>query len=99
MWIHMERQKTGTPECVWLMEIPLSIIEKYKGMDSNGKLLPIPAKESMNSYLKKMSVMCDINRPIVFHKASFGSIICLSQGIPTETVSKIMGHRHITITQ
>lgn len=41
MWIHTERQKTGTPECVRLMEIPLSIIEKYKGMDDNGKLLPM----------------------------------------------------------
>lgn len=39
--------------------------------------------------------------PILFHVArhTFGSIICLSQGIPIETVSKIMGHRHITTTQ
>lgn len=39
--------------------------------------------------------------PILFHQArhTFGSIICLSQGIPIETVSKIMGHRHITTTQ
>ena len=50
---------------------------------------------------EKMSVMCGINRPISFHQArhTFGSIICLSQGIPIETVSKIMGHRHITTTQ
>ena len=47
------------------------------------------------------AVMCGINRPISFHQArhTFGSIICLSQGIPIETVSKIMGHRHITTTQ
>lgn len=69
MWIHTERQKTGTPECVRLMEIPLSIIEKYKGMDDNGKLLPMLTKESMNRHLKKMSVMCGINRPISFHQA------------------------------
>ena len=79
----------------------MSIIEKYKGMDSNRKLLPMLTKESMNRHLKKMSVMCGINRPISFHQArhTFGSIICLSQGIPIETVSKIMGHRHITTTQ
>ena len=77
------------------------IIEKYKDMDSDGKLLPMLTKESMNRHLKKMSVMCGINRPISFHQArhTFGSIICLSQGIPIETVSKIMGHRHITTTQ
>ena len=101
LWIHTERQKTGTPECIRLMEIPLNIIEKYKDMDSDGKLLPMLTKESMNRHLKKMSVMCGINRPISFHQArhTFGSIICLSQGIPIETVSKIMGHRHITTTQ
>ena len=58
-------------------------------------------KESMNIHLKKMAVMCGINRPISFHQAkhTFGSIICLSQGIPIETVSKIMGHKHIKTTQ
>ena len=101
LWIHTERLKTGTPECVRLMEIPLAILEKYRGMDANGKLLPMLTKESMNRHLKKMAVMCGINRPISFHQArhTFGSIICLSQGIPIETVSKIMGHKHIKTTQ
>ncbi len=99
LWIHTERQKTGTPECIRLMEIPLAILEKYKGMDTGGRLLPMLTKESMNIHLKKMAVMCGINRPISFHQArhTFGSIICLSQGIPIETVSKIMGHKHIKI--
>ena len=101
LWIHTERLKTGTPECVRLMEIPLAILEKYRGMDANGKLLPMLTKESMNRHLKKMAVMCGIDRPISFHQArhTFGSIICLSQGIPIETVSKIMGHKHIKTTQ
>ena len=101
LWIHTERLKTGTPECVRLMEIPLAILEKYRGMDADGKLLPMLTKESMNRHLKKMSVMCGINRPISFHSSrhTFGSIICLSQGIPIETVSKIMGHKHIKTTQ
>ena len=49
------------------MEIPLAILEKYKGMDANGKLLPLLTQESMNIHLKKMAVMCGINRPISFH--------------------------------
>ena len=38
---------------------------------------------------------------VLFHQSrhTFGSIICLSQGIPIETVSKIMGHKHIKTTQ
>ena len=79
----------------------MAILEKYRGMDANGKLLPMLTKESMNIHLKKMAVICGINRPISFHQAkhTFGSIICLSQGIPIETVSKIMGHKHIKTTQ
>ena len=48
-----------------------------------------------------MVVMYGINRRISFHQArhTFGSIICLSQGIPIETVSKSMGHKHIKTTQ
>ena len=70
------QKKTGTPECVRLMEIPLAILEKYKGMDANGKLLPLLTQESMNIHLKKMAVMCGINRPISFHcgrHINFGS--------------------------
>lgn len=101
LWIHTERQKTGTPECIRLMEIPLNIIEKYKDMDSDGKLLPMLTKESMNRHLKKMSVMCGINRPISFHQRrhSFATLICLSNGVPIETISKMMGHYSIRTTQ
>lgn len=101
MWIHTERQKTGTPECVRLMEIPLSIIEKYKGMDDNGKLLPMLTKESMNRHLKKMSVMCGINRPISFHlsRHTFATTVYLCNGGTIEALSKILGHKHISTTQ
>ena len=42
-----------------------------------------------------------IKKHVTFHlsRHTFGSIICLSQGIPIETVSKIMGHKHIKTTQ
>lgn len=38
---------------------------------------------------------------VLFHQArhSFASQICLSQGVPIETVSKAMGHRNISTTQ
>lgn len=101
LWIETRRQKTGTPENVRLLDIAVRIIEKYRGMDSGGKLFPMLTKESMNIHLKKMAVQCDITRNLSFHMArhSFASQICLSQGVPIETVSKAMGHKNISTTQ
>lgn len=101
LWIQTERQKTGTPEVVRLMELPLSIIEKYRGMAPDGRLFPMLTKESMNRHLKKMAEMCGIERDVSLHDArhTFASVICLSQGVPIETLSKVMGHKHIKTTQ
>lgn len=101
LWIETRRQKTGTPENVRLLDIAVKIMEKYRGMAPEGKLFPMLTKESMNIHLKKMAVQCGIDRNLSFHVArhSFASQICLSQGVPIETVSKAMGHRNISTTQ
>ena len=40
-------------------------------------------------------------QPISFHTArhTFATTLCLSQGIPLSTVSKMLGHKQITTTQ
>lgn len=101
LWIETRRQKTGTPENVRLLDIAVKIMEKYRGMAPEGKLFPMLTKESMNIHLKKMAVQCGIDRNLSFHMArhSFASQVCLSLGVPIETVSKAMGHRNISTTQ
>ena len=101
LWIETKRQKTGTPENVRLLDIAVKIIEKYKGMAAEDRLFPMLTKESMNRHLKKMAGQCGISRNLSFHMArhSFASQICLSQGVPIETVSKAMGHKNISTTQ
>lgn len=101
LWIETRRQKTGTPENVRLLDIAVKIMEKYRGMAPDGKLFPMLTKESMNIHLKKMAVQCGIDRNLSFHMArhSFASQVCLSLGVPIETVSKAMGHRNISTTQ
>lgn len=100
-WIRTQRQKTGTVENVLLLDIPLSIIRKYQGMAADSKLFPMLTHGSVTFHLKKIAARCGISRNVTFHQArhSFASVICLSLGVPIETVSRIMGHKNITTTQ
>lgn len=100
-WIRTKRQKTGTVENVMLLDIPLSIIRKYQGVAAGGKLFPMLTHGSLTFHLKKIAARCGINRNVTFHQArhNFASVICLSLGVPIETVSRVMGHKNITTTQ
>lgn len=101
LWIETTRQKTGTPENILLLDIAVKLIEKYKGTAKHKKLFPMLHNTSINPHLKKIAKQCGINRRLTYHMArhTFASQICLSQGVPIETVSKAMGHKNISTTQ
>lgn len=101
LWIETTRQKTGTPCEIPLMEIPLQIIEKYKGLAPDGKLLPILSCGRLNKNLKVIAQLCGIKHKLIFHagRHTYASEICLSQGVPIETVSRMLGHRDLRSTQ
>ena len=101
LWIETFRQKTQTPENVLLLDVAVKLIEKYRGMAPDGKLFPMLHNTSMNPHLKKIAKQCGIQRNLTFHMSrhTFGSLVCLSQGVPIETVSRAMGHKNITTTQ
>lgn len=54
-----------------------------------------------NGNLKKITKICGIERNITFHMArhSYASLITLSQGVPMETVSRMLGHRDLRATR
>lgn len=103
LWIHTYRQKTSTPTKIPLLDIPLQIIEKYKDhfLCQNGKLLPIFSNQKMNAYLKEIAALSSINKELTFHCArhTFATTVTLSNGVPIESVSKMLGHTNITTTQ
>ena len=96
-----KRQKTNTDVNVPLLDIPKMILKKYKGKLPNGKILPVISNQKLNAYLKEIADICGIKKNLTFHLArhTFASVVCISQGVPIETVSKIMGHRNISTTQ
>ena len=101
VWLRTRRQKTDTSVDVPLLEIPLMILQKYKGQLTAGKLLPVPSNQKCNDYLKEIAAICGIDKELTFHMArhTFSTTVTLSNGVPIETVSKMLGHRNIRTTQ
>lgn len=100
-WIVAKRQKTGVEYRVRLLDIPLAIIEKYKGQMPDGKVLDVPDKMTIHSGLNAIAKRCGITKKLGIHvsRHTFASLITLSEGVPIESVSKMLGHEHITTTQ
>ncbi|WP_295795888.1 site-specific integrase [Mucilaginibacter sp.] len=104
IWIATNRQKTNEPVRVPLLPKALAIIEKYKGHPqaiAEGKVLPTLSNQKLNSYLKEIADTCDITKPLTFHIArhTFATTVTLTNGVPIETVSKLLGHSKLTTTQ
>lgn len=103
-WIFTHRQKTDTASKIPLLPIPEMIIEKYTNhpkCNVENTLLPILSNQRMNSYLKEIADVCGINKDLTFHTArhTFATTVTLSNGVPIESVSKMLGHTNITTTQ
>lgn len=103
-WIFTNRQKTDTRSNIPLLPIAAEIIEKYKHHPqclNEEKLLPILSNQKMNSYLKEISGVCEINKELTFHIArhTFATTVTLTNGVPIESVSKMLGHKNLRTTQ
>lgn len=104
IWIMTNRQKTNEPVKVPLLPKALAIVEKYKGHPqalAERKVLPTLSNQKLNSYLKEIADTCDITKPLTFHIArhTFATTVTLTNGVPIETVSKLLGHSKLTTTQ
>lgn len=103
-WIFTSRQKTETASRIPLLPIAEMIIEKYRNHQyciNKGVLLPVMSNQKMNSYLKEIADFCSIPKELTYHIArhTFATTITLTNGVPIETVSKMLGHTSIKTTQ
>ncbi len=55
----------------------------------------------MNSYLKTIADSCAINKNLTYHLArhTFATTVTLTNGVPIESVSKMLGHKSLKTTQ
>lgn len=103
-WIFKNRQKTDTKSKIPVLPIAQEIIQKYSDHPkclNEDSVLPILTNQKMNAYLKEIGDLCDISKEITFHMArhTFATSVTLTNGVPIETVSKMLGHKNIQTTQ
>jgi site-specific recombinase XerD len=103
-WIFKNRQKTDTASKIPLLPMAQEIINKYAEhpvCKNEKRLLPILTNQKMNAYLKEIADVCEIKKELTFHIArhTFATTVTLSNGVPLETVSKMLGHTSLKTTQ
>lgn len=103
-WVISNRQKTGTPIRIPILPKAWEIIQNYSNNPRskfNGTIFPVISNQKLNSYLKEVADLCAINKNLTFHLArhTFATTVTLSNGVPIESVSKMLGHTSIKTTQ
>lgn len=103
-WIKTKRTKTKTNANIPLLPIPKSIILKHANLEQlkpDDMIFEMYSNQKTNQYLKEIARLAKIDKNVTFHIArhTFATTVTLQNGIPIETVSKMLGHRNITTTQ
>jgi site-specific recombinase XerD len=103
-WIFTHRQKTETASKIPVLPVTQMIIDKYADHPQSvneDKLLPILSNQKMNVYLKEIAAVCEIEKELTFHIArhTFATTVTLTNGVPIESVSKMLGHKNLRTTQ
>jgi site-specific recombinase XerD len=103
-WIFTHRQKTESASKIPILPVTQMIIDKYENhplCNNENKLLPILSNQKMNAYLKEIAAVCEIEKELTFHIArhTFATTVTLTNGVPIESVSKMLGHKNLRTTQ
>ena len=98
LWLKANRTKTHIKENVPVLPPVKVIIDQYK---ATGKLLPTISNQKMNSYLKEIADLCEIDKNLTWYVArhTFATTVTLGNGVRLENVSAMMGHTNIKQTQ
>ena len=103
-WIITKRKKTDNSSHIPLLPMAAEIIEKYVDHPHcirHHVLLPVYSNQKLNAYLKEIADLCGIKKNMSSHMArhTFATTVTLNNDIPIESVSKMLGHSSIKMTQ
>ncbi len=103
-WVKTKRSKTDTRSNIPILPIAKTIIEKYKDnelLKEKDLVLPVLSNQKMNAYIKEIATLAGITKNLTFHLArhTFATTVTLTNGVPIESVSKMLGHTNLKTTQ
>ena len=100
LWLKFNRQKTGVLCRVKLLPEALRLLEQLHS-DARETLLPYMNYATYLSFLKAISLRAGLSSSITTHTArhTFATLVTLEQGVPIETVSKMLGHSNVSMTE
>lgn len=103
-WIRINRTKTGTRTSIPILPIGEQILERYADdpqVADSDRLIPVFSNQKSNAFLKEIAIPCGITKPLTTHlaRSTFATTVTLTNGVPIETVSKMLGHQSLRTTQ
>jgi site-specific recombinase XerD len=103
LWISMSRTKTKKEFSVPILKPAQMILDKYSNLPvgQDESIFPVLSNQKMNAYLKVVGEIAGLNKSLSCHVArhTFATTVTLQEGVPLETVSKLLGHSKIATTQ
>lgn len=102
-WVKTSRAKTERSVIVPLLKPALLILEKYMGQREAQiceTIFPWISNQEVNRSLKIIAEVCNIKKHLTFHLArhTFATTVTLMNGVPIETISKMLGHTKLSTT-
>jgi integrase len=100
-YIKKPRQKTGGVSIIPLLDPAIRILIKYSLTgDPRDFIWHVVCNQVLNRHLKKIARMAKIDKQLFMHLArhTFATTVTLSNGVPLETVSKMLGHTSLKHT-
>ncbi|WP_178988300.1 site-specific integrase [Winogradskyella schleiferi] len=103
-WVKTKRSKTDTRSNIPILPIAKVIVDKYKDnelLKEKDLVLPVLSNQKMNAYIKEIATLAGITKNLTFHLArhTFATTVTLTNGVPIESVSKMLGHTNLKTTQ
>ncbi len=103
-WCKIYRQKSDEFAAIPLLSVAIQYLEKYANHPKSvcaGRVFPYVSNQEVNRNLKIIGNLCGITKYMSFHLArhTFATTVTLKNGVPIETVSKMLGHKKISTTQ
>jgi site-specific recombinase XerD len=104
LMIIIKRQKTSTASYIPLLPIAQAILDKYGDSEFTGwggKVFRMQTINSMDIHLKYIAKAANVDKRLTFHmgRHTYATTVCLSHGVPIETLSRMLGHSSIYTTQ